>query len=203
MKKIKSLILCMFGFSMGLTSCNSEDTGFNEEPTPDPYDTLEFYSIEYDFSKKEIKEVLGSEYKESFENNSDQIIPMTFYPYLDQGMLEFKTGEMENLLEGLECEVPVPNYENDAWSETTTNTIKTVFGETTSFNPINGNVPFSLNFDPWKTTRYDYVLTFSELIVPFEAKFIGENYGEEHNFTGILKIRVPINCDIKIEDIAS
>ncbi|MCH5243101.1 MAG: hypothetical protein J1F67_11920 [Muribaculaceae bacterium] len=203
MKKIKSLILCMFGFSIGLISCNSEEPGFNEEPDPDPYDTLEFYSIEYDFSKKEIKDVLGSEYKESFENNSDQIIPMTFYPYLDQGKAEFQTGEMENLLEGLECEVPVPNYENDAWSKTETNIIKTVFGETTSFNPINGNVPFTLNFDPWKTTRYYYVLTFSELVVPFEAILIGENYGGEYNVTGILKIRVPINCDIKIEDTAS
>ena len=203
MRKIKSLILCTFGFSMGLISCNSEDPGFNEEPTLDPYDTLEFFSIEYDFSKKEIKEVKGSEYKESFENNSDQIIPMTFYPYLDQGMLEFKSGEMEPSLDGLECEVPVPNYENDAWSETETNTIKTVFGETTSFNPTNGNVPFNLSLDPWKTTRYDYVLTFSELIIPFEAIFIGENYGGEYNFTGILKIRVPINCDIKLEDTAS
>ena len=203
MKKIKSLLLCMMSFSFGLTSCNSEEPGFNEEPDPDPYDTIEFHSIVYDFSKKEIKDVLGSEYKESFENNSDQIIPMTFYPYLDQGKAEFQTGEMENLLEGLECEVPVPNYENDAWSETETSTIKTVFGETTSFNPTNGNVPFTLNFDPWKTTRYDYVLTFSELIVPFEAIFIGKNYGGEYNFTGILKIRVPINCDIKIEDTAS
>ena len=203
MKKIKSLILCMFGFSIGLISCNSEEPGFNEEPDPDPYDTLEFYSIEYDFSKKVIKDVLRSEYKESFENNSDQIIPMTFYPYFDQGKAEFQTGEMENLLEGLECEVPVPNYENDVWSEKETNTIKTVFGETTSFNPTNGNVPYTLNFDPWKTTSYDYALTFSELIVPFDAIFIGENYGDEHNFTGILKIRVPINCDIKIEDTAS
>ena len=203
MKKIKSLILCMIGFSMGLTSCNSEDPGFNEEPTPDPYDTFEFYSIEYDFSKKEIKEVISSEYKESFENNSDQIIPMTFYPYLDQGMLEFKTSEMENLFEGLECEVPVPNYKNDIWTETENSTIKTVFGEKTSFNPTNGNVPFTLNFDPWKATRYNYVLTFSELIVPFEAIFIGENYGGEYSFTGILKIRVPINCDIKKEGTAS
>ena len=203
MKQIKSLILCMFGFSMVLTSCNSEDPGFNEEPIPDPYDTLEFYSIEYDFSKKEINEVSGSEYKESFENNTDQIIPMTFYPYLDQGIVEFKTGEMENLLEGLECKVPVPNYENDAWTEKETNIIKTVFGETTSFNPTNGNVQFTLNFDPWITTRYDYVLTFSELIVPFEAIFIGENHGGKYNFTGILKIMVPINCDIKIEDSAS
>ena len=203
MIKIKSLILCMFGFSMGLTSCNSEETGFNEEPDPDPYDTLEFHSIEYDFSKKGIKEVMGSEYKESFENNSDQIIPMTFYPYLDQGQVEFKTGEMETSLDGLECEVPVPSYKNDAWSETETNTIETIFGETTPFNPTNRNVPFTLNFDPWKTTRYDYVLTFSELVVPFEAIFIGENYGGEYSFTGILKIRVPINCDIKIEDTAS
>ena len=193
----------MFGFSMGLISCNSEDPGLNEESTPDTYDTLEFYSIEYDFSKKEIKEVMSSEYKESFENNIDQIIPMTFYPYLDQGMLEFQTGEMENLLEGLKCEVPVPSYKNDAWSETETNTIETVFGETTPFNPTNGNVPFTISFDPWKTTRYDYVLTFSELIVPFEAIFIGKNYGGEYSFTGILKIKVPINCDIKIEDTAS
>ena len=64
MKKIKSLILCMFGFSMGLTSCNSEEPGFNEEPDPDPYDTIEFHSIVYDFSKKEIKDVVGSEYRE-------------------------------------------------------------------------------------------------------------------------------------------
>ena len=198
MKKIKSLILCMFGFSMGLTTCNSENPGFNEEPTQDPYDTLEFYSIEFDFSKKEIKEVMSSEYKESFENNSDQIIPMTFYPYLDQGKAEFQTGEMENLLEGLECEVQVPNYENDAWSETETNTIKTVFGETTSFNPTNGNIPFTINFDPWKNTKYGYVLTFSELTVPFDATFSGENYGDKYNFTGILKISVPINCEIKI-----
>ena len=203
MKKIKSLFFCLLGLSLVLPSCNSEDPGFNEEPTPDPYDTLEFYSIEYDFSKKEIKEVLGSEYKESFENNSDQIIPMTFYPYLDQGKAEFQTGEMETSLDGLKCEVPVPSYKNDAWSETETNTIETVFGETTPFNPTNGNVPFTQYFDPWETTRYDYVLTFSELVVPFEAIFIGENYGDEHNFTGILKIRVPINCDIKIEDTAS
>ena len=203
MKKIKSLLLCMMSFSFGLTSCNSEDPGFNEEPDPDPYDTLEFYSIVYDFSKKEINDVSSAEYKESFENNSDQIIPMTFYPYLDQGMLEFKTGEMENLLEGLECEVPVPNYENNDWRETETNTIKTIFGETTSFNPTNGNISFTISFDPWKTTRYDYVLTLSELIIPFEAIFIGKNYGGEYSFTGLLKIRVPINCDIKIEDTAS
>ena len=52
MFKIKSLLLCMMCFSMGLNSCNSEDPGFNEEPDPDPYDTLEFHSIVYDFSKK-------------------------------------------------------------------------------------------------------------------------------------------------------
>ena len=57
MKKIKYLILCLFAFSLGLTSCNNEDTGFNEETNPEPYDMLEFYSIVYDFSKKEIKEV--------------------------------------------------------------------------------------------------------------------------------------------------
>ena len=203
MKKIKYLILCLFAFSLGLTSCNNEDTGFNEETNPEPYDMLEFYSIVYDFSKKEIKEVQSPEFKESFENNSDQIIPMTFYPYLDQGIVEFKTGEMERLLDGLECEIPVPNYENNGWSETETNTIKIVFGETTSFNPINGNISFTIKFDPWKTTKYDYILTFSELILPFEAIFIGENYGGEYSFTGILKVRVPINCDIKIEETAS
>ena len=200
MKKIKYLILCLFGFSLGLTSCNSEDAGFNEGPNPDPYDTLEFYSIVYDFSKQEINDVSSSEYKESFENNSDQTIPMTFYPYLDQGKAEFETGEVERLLDGLECEVPVPNYENDAWSETKTNPIKTVFGKTSSFNPLNGNTSFTINFDPWETTKYGYVLTFSELSVPFEATFIGGNYGGKYSFTGILKIRVPINCDIKIEE---
>ena len=57
MIKIKYLNLCLFGFILGLTSCNSEDTGFIEEPDPDPFDNLEFYSIDYDFSKKEIREV--------------------------------------------------------------------------------------------------------------------------------------------------
>ena len=203
MKMIKFLTLCLYGFSLGLTSCNSEDPGFNEEPTPDPYDTLEFYSIEYDFSKKEINVISSSEYKESFENNSDQTVPMTFYPYLDQGLLEFKTGEMENLLEALEFEVPVPNYENDIWSETKNNSIKTIFGETTSFNPTNNNISFTINFDPWVTTKYSYILTFSELSVPFEATFIGENYGDKYNFSGILMIRVPISCDIKIEATSS
>ena len=200
MKKIKSLILCLFGFSFGLTSCNNDDTGFNEETNPDSYDTLEFYSIVYDFSKEEINTVSSSEFKESFENNSNQIIPMTFYPYLDQGKVEFTTEEMEKFLDGIECEVSVPNYENDAWSETETNLIKTGFGETTSFNPINGNISFTINFDPWETTKYGYVLTFSELSVPFEATFIGGNYGGKYSFNGILKIRVPINCDIKIEE---
>ena len=199
MKKIKSLILCLFGFSLGLTSCNNDDTGFNEETNPDSYDTLEFYSIVYDFTKKEINDVSSSEYKESFENNSEQIIPMTFYPYLDQGKMEFITGEKEKFLDGLECEVPVPNYENDAWSETETNSIKTVFGETTSFNPINGKIPFTIKFNPWETTKYGYVLTFSELAVPFEATFIEGKYGGKYNVTGILIIRVPINCDIKIK----
>ena len=200
MKKIKYLILCLFVFSLGLTSCNNEDTGFNEETNPEPYDMLEFYSIVYDFSKKEIKEVQSPEFKESFENNSDQIIPMTFSPYIDQGKVEFQTGEMEKLLDGLECDVPVPNYENDAWSETKTSSIKTVFGETTSFNPINGNTSFTVNFDPRKTTKYGYALTFSELAVPFAATFVGGKHGSKHNFTGMLIIRVPINCDIKIEE---
>ena len=200
MKKLKYLILCMFGFSMGLTSCNSEDPGFNEEPTPDPYDTLEFYSINYDFSKKEIKDVSIPEFKESFENNSNQTIPITIYPYLDRGTLYLIMEDLENNLEGLEYVVPIPKYENDAWSETETNTIETVFGETTSFNPINGNHSFTINADPWETKKYGYILTFSELTVPFEAIFIGENYGDKYNFTGILIIRVPINCDIKIDE---
>lgn len=200
MKKIKCFILCLFGFSLGLTSCKSEEPGFNEEPNPDPYDTFEFYSITYDYSKKEINEVKSPEFKESFENNSDQIIPMTFYPYLDQGKVEFTSSDMEINLDGLEFEVPVPNFENDAWSETETNSIKTVFGKTTSFNPINGNLSFTINFDPCETTRYGYILTFNELAVPFEATFIGKNYGVKYNFTGILIIRVPINCNIKIEE---
>ena len=199
MDKIKSWIFCLFGFSLGLMSCNSKNPGFNDEPNPDPYDTLVFCSITYDFSKKEINEVISPEFQESFENNSDQIIPMTFYPYVDQGMLEYKTGEKENLLDGLECEIPVPNYANDVWSETETNSIKTVFGETTSFNPINGKIPFTINFNPWETTKYGYVLTFSELAVPFEATFIEGKYGGKYNVTGILIIRVPINCDIKIK----
>ena len=204
MKKIKCLILCMCGFSLGLTSCNNnEDNVFNEEPNPDLYDILEFYSIVYDFSKKEIHEISSTEIKESFENNSEQIIPMTFYPYLDQGTAEFRMGEEGNFLAGLECEIPIPNYENDLWSETETNLIETIFGETTSFNPINGNISFIINFDPWETTKYGYVLTFSELVVPFEATFIGRNYGGKYNSIGTLKIRVPINCDIKIEEKAS
>ena len=128
---------------------------------------------------------------------------MTFYPYLDQGKVEFKTGEMENFLEGLECEIPVPYYEMDAWSETETNSIKTVFGKTTSFNPINGNISFTINFDPWETIKYGYVLTFSELTVPFEAFFRGNNYGVEYSCTGILTIRIPINFDIIIEETES
>ena len=128
---------------------------------------MEFYSIEYDFSKKEIKEVQSQEFKESLENNSDQIIPITFYPYLDQGALEFGMGETDKILDGLECEVPVPKYENDTWSESQTITFKTVFGETTSFNPLNGNISFTINADPWETTKYGYILTFSELTVPF------------------------------------
>ena len=203
MKKFKYTILCLIGFSLGLTSCNSEDPGFNEEPKPDPFDTLEFYSLEYDFSQKEINVVSSPEYKESFQNNTDQIVPMTLYPYLDQGQMEFNTSEMGNILDGLECDIPVPIYENDAWSETKTNSIKTVFGKTTSFNPINGNISFTLNFDPRETTKYGYILTFSELTVPFEAIFIGNNYGAENNFSGILTIRVPINCDIKIKETES
>lgn len=199
MKMIKFMTLCLYGFSLGLTSCYKEDTGFNEEINPDPYDSLKFHSIMYDFSKKEINVISSSEYKESFENNCDQTVPMTFYPYLDQGLLVFKTGEIENLLDGLECEVPVPNYENDAWSEIKNKSIKTIFGEITSFNPANDNISFTINFDPWVTTKYSYVLTFSELSVPFEATFIGENYGDKYNFSGILMIRVPISCDIKIE----
>ena len=200
MKKIKSLILCMFGFSMGLTSCNSDDPGFNEEPTLYPYDTLEFYSIEYDFSKKEIKEVQSPEFKESLENNSEQIIPITFYPYLDQGALEFRIEEMESYFDGQECEVPVPSYENDKWSESQTISIPTIFGETTIFNPLNGNISFSINADPWKITKYGYVLTFSELTIPFVATLISRNYGNKYNLVGKLIIRVPINCDIKIKE---
>ena len=203
MKKIKYLILCLFGFSLGLTSCNNEDTGFKEEPNSDPNGTLAFYSLEYDFSKKEIKEVQSQEFRESLENNSDQIIPMTFYPYLDQGQVEFKTEEKENFLDGLECEVPVPRYENDTWSESQTISMPTIFGKTTSFNPLNGNISFTINADPWETTKYGFIITFSELTVPFEAIFFGCNYGCEYTFTGILKIRVPINCDIKIEETVS
>ena len=107
---------------------------------------------------------------------------------------------MEILLDGLECEVPVPNYENEVWSETKNNSIKTIFGELTSFNPTNDNISFTINFDPWITTKYSYILTFSELSVPFEATFIGENYGGEYNYSGVLKIRFPINCDIKIKE---
>ena len=203
MKKNKYLILCLLVFLLGSTSCNNEDNGVYEEPNPDPYDTLEFYSIVYDFGKKEIKDVSSLEFKESFENNSDRIVPMTFFPYLDQGMAEFNMEEMGKFLDGLECEVPVPDFENNTWSETETNSIKTIFGKTTSFNPINGNTSFTINFDPWVTTKYSYILTFSELSVPFEATFIGENYGNKYNVSGILMIRVPISCDIKIEETAS
>ena len=108
---------------------------------------------------------------------------------------------MRKVLDGLECEVPVPNYENDGWSESRTFTIKTVFGETTSFNPFNGNISFTINADPLATTKYGYKLKFSELTVPFEAIFIGSNYRGEFNFTGILKIKVPVDCEIKIEEI--
>ena len=203
MTKIKYLILCLFGLSLALTSCKSEDSGFNDELNPDPYDTLEFYSIKYDFSKKEINVFSSPEFIERFENNTDRIIPVTFYPYLDQGTLEFRMGEAENHLDGLEYEVPVPSYENDTWSESQTNMLKTVFGKTTSFNPLNGNISFTINADPWETTKYVYVITFSELTVPFEAIFIGNNYGVEYDFTGILTISVPINCDIKIEEAES
>ena len=109
--------------------------------------------------------------------------------------MEFQTGENEKFLDGLECEVPVPNYENVAWSETKTSSIKTVFGKTTSFNPINGNTSFTVNFDPRETTKYSYVLSFSELVVLFETTFIGRNNGGKYNFTGMLIIRFPINCD--------
>ncbi|MCH5237463.1 MAG: hypothetical protein J1E95_06660 [Muribaculaceae bacterium] len=112
-------------------------------------------------------------------------------------------GEIDNFLDGLECEVPVPDYENDAWSETQTKPLKTVFGETTSFNPFNGNVSFTINADPWETIKYSFILTFSELTVPFKAIFIGSNYGVEYSCSGILTIKVPINCEIKIEDIGS
>ena len=198
MEKNNPLILFLIGFLLVLSSCNSEDSSFNKEPAPDTFDTPEFYSIEYDFSKKEIKEFSSSKFKESFENNSDQVVPMTFFPYLDQGMAEFNMEEMGKFLDGLECEVPVPEFENNTWNETETNSIKTIFGKTTSFNPINGNTSFTINFDPWETTKYTYVITFSELTVPFEVTFIGANYGGKYNFSGILKIRVPINCDIKI-----
>lgn len=200
MKKFKYLILCMFGFSLCLTSCNNDDSRFNEEPDPEPFDIIEFYSIGYDFSKKEINVVKSPEFKESLENNSDATVPITLYPYLDQGTLDFIMEEGENNLDGLECEVPVPNFENDSWSETQTITLKTVFGKTTLFNPFNGNISYTINADPWETTKYSFILTFSELTVPFEATFIGLNYGSEFKFTGILKIRVPSNCDIIIED---
>ena len=200
MKRIKFLTLCLVGVLMGFSACSHEEPGINEEPDPDPYDTLEFYSIEYDFSKKEIKEVQSPEFKERLENNSDQIIPITFYPYLDQGRVELIMGEKEIKLDGLECEVPVPSYENGTWSESQTISTPTIFGQTISFNPLNGNDSFTINADPWETTKYGYILTFSELTVPFEAILIGNNYGEEYSCSGILTIRVPINCDIKIEE---
>ena len=62
------------------------------------------------------------------------------------------------------------------------------------------NISFIINADPWETTKYGYVITFSELTVPFEAIFKGNNYGTEFNVSGILTIRVPINCDIQIEE---
>ena len=93
MIKIKYLILCLFGLILGLISCNREDTEYNEETNQDSFGTLEFYSIKYDFNKKEINEFASPEFKESFENNSDQIIPMIFYPYLDQGTVEFTMGK--------------------------------------------------------------------------------------------------------------
>ena len=203
MVKIKYLSLCLIGVLAGFSACSKEEPGINEEPTPDPYDTLEFYSIEYDFSKKEIKEIQSPEFKESLENNSDQIIPITFYPYLDQGAFELRMGVAESNIDGLECEVPLPCYENDTWSESQTISIPTVFGKATTFNPLNGNISFTLNADSWITTKYSYVLTFSELTVPFEAIFIGNNYGTEYSCTGILTIRIPINCDIKIEETES
>ena len=198
MINVKYLILCLFGFLLGITSCKNEDPFIIEEP--DPYDTLEFYSIEYDFNKKEINVFSSPEYKESLENNTDQTIPMTFYPYLDQGTLEFKIAESENPLDGVKCEVTVPSYENDTWSGSQTISMPTVFGEVTSFNPLNGNISFTINADPWKTTTYGYILTFSELTVPFEAIFRGNNYGVEYSCIGILTIRIPIKCDIKIEE---
>ena len=200
MAKIRCLILGLFCSMLVVTSCNSEDTGFNEEPNPDPFDTLEFYSIEYDFSKKEINTVSSTEFKERLENNTGQIIPITFYPYLDQGTLEFIMEDLENNLEGLECDVRVPKYENDFWSATQTITLKTVFGETTSFNPLNGNVSITINADPWDTRKYSYIITFSELTVPYKAIFKGENYGGKYNYSGNLKIKVPVSCDIKIEE---
>ena len=199
MKKIKCLLLCLFGFLLGLSSCNSDDPKINEEPGPDPFDTLEFYSIEYDFSKKEVKDVISHEFKESLENNSGQIIPITLYPFLDQGTVEFSMEEMGKILDGLECVVPVPIYENDTWIESQTIKVNTVLGETTSFNPLNGNISFTINGEPWETTKYSYILTFSELTVPYEAIFRESNYGSEYSFIGFLKIRTPINCDIKIE----
>ena len=201
MKKITYFVLCLIGFSLGFSSCNKEETEIIEEPTPDPYDIIEFYSIEYDFSKKEIRNYSSPEFKESFENNSDQIVPVTVYPYLDQGLLEFNLGKLENILVGLECEVPVPCYENETWSESEMIIVKTSFGETpTFFNPFNGNISFTIETKPWETLRYSYVLNYSELTVPFEAIFIGNNYGVEYNFSGLLNIRVPINCDLTVKE---
>ena len=198
MVKINYLILCLISL-LCLNSCSKEDRDINEEPNPDPYDTLEFYSMEYDFSKKEVNEVTSREFKESLENNSDQIIPVTFYPYLDQGTLEFNIREMETILDGFECEVPVPILENNIWSQSDTVPMKITFGKIMNFNPFNGNISFTIDADPWNTLRYSYILTFSELTVPFKAVFVGANYGNEYKYSGSLTIRVPINCDIKME----
>ena len=36
-----------------------------------------------------------------------------------------------------------------------------------------------------------------------EAIFIGKNYGTEYNCSGILTIKIPIGCDIRIEETES
>lgn len=200
MIKNKYLGLCLFSFLLGFSGCSKEEPELNEEPHPDQYDNLEFHFIEYDFSKKEIKEVQSPEFKESFENNTDQIITISIYPYFNQGTMEFSMEEMGNFLDGLECEVPVPKYENDSWSEIQTITVKSSFGTIWNFNPYNGNFSFTINADSWKTTKYGYTLTFSELTIPFEAIFVGSNYGWEYSCKGILKIRTPINYNIKLEE---
>ena len=200
MKLFNSLIFSLVGLMMALASCNDDVPELIGTPDQETDDNLEFYSVEYDFNKKEIKNILSPEFKESLTNNSDQIVPINIYPYFNQASVEFSLSDSDYGLDGLEYEIPIPSFQNDTWSEAPTDNVKVNIGGINNFNPENGDLSFTLKVNPRETLKYSFKITLSQLTVPFVATFVGDNHGKLYKFSGELSVSVPTNFELKIEE---